>query len=332
MKMILDLGIQIVLFLQGLGGWLAAPMKAFTFLGNEQFFLLLAPIVLWCYDMALGLRLGLVLMLSSGLNSAIKIALHGPRPYWYSPDVKAYSTETSFGLPSNHAQSAVVFWGALAAGIRRRWAWIVAILIAFFIGLSRIYLAVHFPTDVLVGWLIGAVLLWLILRLEPAFIRWWKGLAAVTQLLTAFVASLVLISFSVLAKLSLGAYVIPPEWIAQSRQFFPQGPDPAPLALAGVVSNGAVFFGLIAGMIFIQLRGGFSTPGQWYQYILRYLIGVVGVLIIWFGLDLLFGKLFPNDEAFLALVARYIRYGLVGTWVTGFAPWIFVRLRLAKSS
>ena len=332
MNTILDLGIQIILFLQGLGGWLKAPMKALSFLGTEQFFLLFAPLVLWCYDTALGLRLGLVLMLSNGLKDALKIALHSPRPYWYSPDVKAFAAETSFGIPSGHAQNAAAFWGVLADGIRRRWAWILAILIAFLIGLSRLYLAVHFPTDVLAGWVIGALLLWAVLHWEPALLRWWKKQTITGQFLAAFLASLVIILLSVLARLSLGAYVLPPEWIAQADQSYPDGPTLNPLALTGAVSNAAAFFGLIAGAIFIRLKGGFKVPGQWGQYILRYLFGVVGVVAIWFGLDVLFGMIFPNDEAFLALVCRYIRYGLVGAWMTGFAPWIFVKLRLAKSN
>lgn len=44
-----------------------------------------------------------MLVTSHGLNSALKIALHGPRPYWVDPNVQAWSTEPSFGMPSGHA-------------------------------------------------------------------------------------------------------------------------------------------------------------------------------------------------------------------------------------
>jgi hypothetical protein len=74
MEAILNLGVQIVLLLQSLGGWLIGPMKFFSFLGNEEFFLLVAPALFWCIDASLGLRIGLALMVSNGVNTSLKLA------------------------------------------------------------------------------------------------------------------------------------------------------------------------------------------------------------------------------------------------------------------
>jgi len=68
------------------------------------------------------------------------VAFHAPRPYWYSKDVKALSAEGTFGLPSGHAQRAVVLFGALAAWLKRGWAWAAAIALILLVGLSRLYL------------------------------------------------------------------------------------------------------------------------------------------------------------------------------------------------
>lgn len=95
------------------------------------------------------------------MNDSLKMFFHGPRPYWYCTDVIAYAKETSFGVPSGHAQIATGIWGVLAASLRKWWAWLIAILVILIIGISRIYLGVHFPHDVILGWLIGAFLLWL---------------------------------------------------------------------------------------------------------------------------------------------------------------------------
>jgi len=43
----------------------------------------------------------------------------------------------------------------------------------------------------------------------------------------------------------------------------------------------------------------------------------------------LFGLITPDAEALLPYILRYIRYTLVGAWVSAGAPWLFVRLRLA---
>ena len=171
MDFMLDGGIRLIVLVQDLG-WLDAPMRFFTFLGSENFFLLVLPAVYWCIDSALGLRVGLILLFSSGLNEVIKMTLRGPRPYWYSTRVKALTAETSFGVPSGHAQIATGVWGVLAARLGTRLAGIAAGAIILLIGFSRIYLAVHFPHDVLFGWLLGGLTLGAFLYFQSPAEQW----------------------------------------------------------------------------------------------------------------------------------------------------------------
>jgi membrane-associated phospholipid phosphatase len=164
--------IKFISWLQSLGDWLLPFSLIFSLLGSEFFVLFLAPVIYWCYDPILGIRTGIYLLISGGLNTILKVLFHSPRPYWYSTDVKALSAESSFGEPSGHAQSSVIIWGTIALYIRKRWVWILSILMIFFISLSRVYLAVHFPTDILLGWIIGILLFgWCVLR---SFLNWYK--------------------------------------------------------------------------------------------------------------------------------------------------------------
>jgi membrane-associated phospholipid phosphatase len=324
----LDSGISIILFLQNLGSWLVAPMQFFSFLGTEEFFLFVAPAVYWCLSAAIGLRVGLGLMLSGTLNSFFKIGLHGPRPFWFDTRVRALASETSFGIPSGHAQHAVVVWGALAASLHRRWAWMGAGLIAFLIGLSRLVLGVHFPSDVILGWLIGLIILWAILRLERPLLTWMRTLNLTQKLGAMLTASLALMLPGVLARASLGAWQVPAVWLENALRALPSEPQPDPLALSDLVSNAGVFFGLAAGAVLLNKFGGFNTSGPWWQRLIRFPIGLLGVVLVWMGL----GSVFPDGEYLLAYLLRYLRYALVGLWVSGLAPWLFVRLGLAAPS
>ncbi len=328
MEIVFEAGIRLILFLQSLGNWLIVPMKLFTQLGNEEFYLLVAPFLYWCIDAGLGLRLSLFVMFSYGLNNIFKVLIHNPRPYWVNTQVQAIQVEPSFGIPSAHAQNAVVVWGMLARTLKNGAAWAVASVLIFLIGLSRLVLGVHFPSDVLAGWLIGALLLWVFLKLENPVLSWLRRLSPGKQVLAALSVSLALILLSVLARLSLGAWTLPAEWVQNASTATGIAEPINPLALSYLVADAGAFFGLAAGAVLVSLYGGFDTDGPLWKRAARFLIGVVGVLIVWRGL----GAVLPQGENLLALVFRYLRYALVGVWVTGLAPILFTRARLAEKS
>ena len=321
MNAILDLGIRWIAALQRVGTWPTLPMNLFSFLGTEDFFMLALPLLYWCVDSALGIRVALILMLSTNLNDALKMVFHAPRPYWYSPNVHGLATETSFGLPSNHAQSAVVFWGLAAAYVRKWWAWLVAVILMLLIGLSRLYLGVHFPHDVLFGWIIGGLLLLLALRFWDPVSAWAKKLSPAWQILAAFLTSLVVFLLPVLplAWLRGTGWQAPQAWASYATQA---------LSLQDAATAAGTIFGLLAGLVWLSPKGGFQTRGVWWKLALRVLLGGAGVLIIRYGLKFIF----PEGESVLAYSLRYLRYALIGFWVAGGAPWVFIRAHLSEKA
>jgi membrane-associated phospholipid phosphatase len=319
MQNILDLGIRFIVALQGWGTWLTFPMKFLSFLGTEEFFILLLPILYWCVDSLLGIRVTIILMLSTSINGALKLAFHGPRPYWYSPKVHGLAEETSFGIPSNHAQNAIVVWGILAATLRKWWGWLVAILLTLLIGFSRLYLGVHFPQDVVLGWLVGGLILWLTLRFWDPVSAWAKKQSASRQVLAAFLVSLTVFLLPLIPVLRLKAtnWQPPADWASYATQA---------ISLQDAATSAGILFGLLIGLVWIGRQGGFQTKGPWWKLVLRYLLGLAGVLVIRYGLKFIF----PEGENILAYFLQYLRYTLIGFWVAGAAPWTFIRLKLAE--
>ena len=320
-----DIGIYIIASFQSIT-WLVSPMAFFSFLGSEEFFLFVLPLLYWCVDTALGLRVGLILLFSTLLNDVFKILLSDPRPFWYSTEVKAFANETTFGIPSGHSQSAVAVWGMVAYYLNRPWVWFTSIAVMFLIGLSRIYLGVHFPTDVLAGWFIGGILLFCFIKYWDPVAAWLKRLTFAQQGLVAFVVSLGFIALVKLAILSLGNWTIPDAWILNAVTAFPEGPAPDPLNIGGVISTAGTLFGLSLGLAWFTRRGGFSVKGTAGQKVARFLVGVVGVAILYLGLKVVF----PAGEGAVPNAFRYLRYSLVGAWVSAGAPWFFIRMKLAK--
>jgi membrane-associated phospholipid phosphatase len=323
MDFLLQTGVNWIIAIQSLGGWLEAPMRFFSFLGLEDFFFLILPLVYWSVDAGLGLKIALILALSNNLQGILKLSFADPRPYWVSAQVKAFAAESTFGIPSGHAQNTIALLGVMAASVRKRWVWVVALIIVFLVGFSRLYLGVHFVHDVIAGWLIGGLLLWAVMRLWNSVAAWLKRKPLAQQIMIAFAVSLIFLAVGAWSVARLEGYVFPEAWKENALR---AGPLPDPVTLEGILTSAGSLFGLSAGAAWIAARGGYQASGPVEKRALRYVIGLIGILILWFGL----GQVFPRDETLISYILRYLRYSLVGFWVIAGAPWLFFHFKLAE--
>lgn len=326
MELLWELEIAINLFLQSLGEWLKSPMIAFSFLGTEEFFLVVLPALYWCVDAGMGIRIGIMLLLSNGVNGLLKLAFHAPRPYWFDVRVEALSAETSFGMPSGHAQNAAGLWGLVAYLLKQKWFTVLAVTLIFLIGFSRLYLGVHFTSDVLVGWALGGLLLLAFARLEKPFLARIQKMSLEQQMIGVLASSFALVLLALLIQFLLRNWQLPQTWAQNAAVGAPEKPI-TPLSLNGMITVAGFWLGLLAGAaVFYARYGMFNAGGVGWKRALRYVVGVMGVVVLWYGL----GQVFPHTETVVGFTLRYVRYALLGSWVSALAPWLFIRLRLAS--
>ena len=319
------LGLNAIPVLQSWGeSWIAA-MKVFSFLGSEQVYMFILPAVLWCLDAQLGVRLGVLLLSSGWLNSVVKLAAGLPRPYWYAQDVAPLAAETSYGLPSGHAQTTTAVYGGLATSRRGRWLVPLTLLLLFLIGLSRLVLGVHFAVDVVVGWIIGAAVLWAVVRLEVRFLNLLRRLAPAVRLSLPLLASLVMVGIGFLARSAALERALPADWVMNAMRADPHGPLLEPRGAADLLNSAGALFGFGTGAVLLGAWGRFTGRGRGWTLIGRFALGVTGSLLFYYGLRVIL----PTGDTLVAYLARYLRYAAVGFWLSYLAPRVFVWARLA---
>jgi membrane-associated phospholipid phosphatase len=319
MEVINTIEVVVNVFFQNLGDWLTTPMLLITSLGNEEFFILLLTALYWSFDQMVGLRVGMALLLGNGFNMAFKFIFHNPRPYWFSEKVKPLSTGESFGVPSGHSQVSASVWGWLACEVKKRWFTVTSLVIIFLVGLSRIYLGVHFLSDVLLGWTFGGLLVW-------AFSAWhrpvgeWLSRRSLFEKLALVLASTMFLILMILAAYGVGS----PGWELDAVMVTRAG-EIDPFNLDGAFTLSGTWFGLMTGyVVVVEYKGHFlAGQGDW-KRIVRFLVGLVGVFIFWFGL----GEIFSREANVVSYLLRFLRYSLTGLWVAWWAPLIFEKLKL----
>ncbi|QSZ66867.1 phosphatase PAP2 family protein [Methanofollis aquaemaris] len=314
----------IVLDAQGYLGWAAPFWTVVSFTGAAAFFLLLLPLVYWCVSPRLGLRLGLLLAISVGVNTGAKLLLATPRPYWVSTAVHPLAVHPSFSMPSGHAQNAVPFWGLLAAWTGwKRWAVAGATVLVLLTGLSRVVLGVHFFRDVLAGWAIGAVLLVGFLWLERPASAWAKGVPWPRKIAALLIGAAALVVPAAVAVLYLQA-PLPAAWVetATATSGLPAALAIDPYSMTPALFAAGTLFGIGAGAAWTGTD--FDAGGSLRVRTTRYLLGTFLAALIWVALDLAFGWMGGAPTWLLDL----LHPAALGFWMTGGAPRLFARAGL----
>ncbi len=161
-------------FREGVGGFLTPAMEFITKLAVSPVIFWLIACLYWVFDKRAGGFIVLSFAVSNFFNQILKLSVCAYRPWIRDgrivPAGDAIVAATGYSFPSGHTQTAASLYGATAIsyGKKRKWLFIVLLVLILLTGFSRNFLGVHTPQDVLVAMLGSALLLFIASRVRTA--------------------------------------------------------------------------------------------------------------------------------------------------------------------
>ena len=285
--------------IQWIQSWLGtvgvAIASAFTMLGEDMICVAIIGFLYWCWDKQLGKDIGLNLLFAVTLSGMIKNIFMRRRPYFDNEGIQCLKKVDSkadlydisaqgYSFPSIHATKAVTMYTGLGVYTKNKILMILGFVLPLLVGISRFALGVHYPTDVICGWLIGALILFLIPFLKKKIKNRW-----------VFYAVLVLAT-------------VPGWFYCKSTDYF---------------TGFGFLIGFILATEFEARFVKFETTRNVLRWVLRLGIGIGLYFVVNTLLKLPFGSDFLNSGTTLALAVRAIRYFIITFVILGVYPLLF---------
>lgn len=138
----------------------------------------------WCWEKEFGKYVGLNVLVGITLNPMIKNIFIRRRPYFDNPGIKCLKpvekgadiydiSAQGYSFPSGHSANAVTLYTSLGRYKKNKILMIIGVILPLLVGISRFCVGVHYPTDVLCGWALGLIIVFLIPALQRAVKNRW---------------------------------------------------------------------------------------------------------------------------------------------------------------
>ena len=263
--------------------------------GEELFMVLVIGFLYWCYDKEAGKRVGLSVLMVNVWNPMIKNVAIRRRPYFdhkgirilrvVDPSADAMDISAQgYSFPSGHSGNASSLFGGIAAALKKKWLVCLAVVIPLLVGFSRVAMGAHYPTDVLCGWAVGLIAVFLV----P-----WLGKVIPNKY--AFYGVLLLTA-------------LPGFFFCRSTDFY---------------TGFGLLAGFLAGTLAEERFVRFETTRSPLRAILRVVAGGALFFALNSLLKLPFSKDFLNSGTQAALLVRCARYAVVSFCGFGLYPLFF---------
>ena len=274
-----------------------------TKLGEESIVIAVVALLYWCINKKMAYGVGLAYFFSGLTVNTLKITCRIDRPWIIDPAFQvvegAKGAATSYSFPSGHTQSATALYGALGTMSRKNWLRALFLLAIPVVGFSRMYLGVHTPADVLVGFGVTA-----------AFVLLFSVFYFTDSMNLRFFA----VTGAVLTVLGAGALCWALYLHGSGVIAFDYAEDISKMVGA------SVGFAIACPLEMTFVRFSTRTEKLW-QQVVKVVAGIAVALGLKSGLKAVFALIAEE-----ALVFDALRYGIVIIWVILIWPIIFSKL------
>jgi len=312
--------LEIIHWLQSLrNGLLDHFFEYATMLGEEVILILILGYVYWCHDKLIGEKIGFTVFISLAFNNLLKLIVMRQRPFVVDSTITNLRPETSdgFSFPSGHTQTAATYSFGLYYFIKKRWLLIVAIIITTLVAISRMYIGVHYLTDVLAGALIGIGIAFLVSK-------YYDKITYMKQIYLA------LLGLTLLAMVGILVYYYiqnTTNGVLDAPTYYEKG--------SAIIKQLGTISGFVVAILYEKKYVKFENHRILYKNIIRFVLGVGIILLLRLGLKALFGLIVNPEnltnqgfQSVLAIILDYLRYFImlfvgIGLYTKLFKPFHF---------
>lgn len=299
--------LDILMYLQSIRSELSTNMfLLFTIFTEVGVITVLTGILYWCVDKKAGQRIIFALAGSLNINAAVKDIVKFPRPIG-TEGLQSLRVETATGysFPSGHTQTATTFWTSMIIQFKKLWICMIGILMILGAGISRLFLAVHWPMDVLVGWIFGIVFSILFIKLFD------------------YIDSSKNYYILVIIMLILGICT----YFIGGEDFYKIFGLYSGFALGYMVEDTYINFST-DNTKSMFLKSTSKIEGTKCK-ILRFIVGIISLLIVYLLFNYIQNTFIVGQVEDIVNLFKYLKYTIIVFWGVAGAPFIFKLFKLA---
>lgn len=314
MEILFQFQLPLMLFFQNIETiFLDTTSEIITVFGESPIPLLITIFIYWCWDKKKGFVVVNSLMSAMMSMQILKAIFRIPRPFMKYPELiqgKRQQTATGFSFPSGHSTTASSFYGGLCYSFKQKWIRTLSIALIVLVPISRLYLGVHWPMDILVGTLIGLVSAFALGRVFEKLYRNEKAFMIYT-ILFALVTLLISLPLAIIMDVNTLNYATLAEFKATTLY----------RAIHNLMQNSAIAAGIFAGMALDRKTLKFVPAQSAKTRILSLVAGLLMLAVVALALTAI-----PVAK----YTFEFLTLAFVGIWVTYLFPLIATKLKLME--